>query len=268
MKTFRFIGMALFAILMCVNLSSCSSSDDDPTEEKEEGGVVVSGKKITKIVGTGVFKNVTYTFKYDDKGKLVESIYTEGPDGNIDVVNKKYTWSDNTIKVNWSSGQYHYSQVLTIKNGLVTIENSSDENPFYYKKIFTYNESNKIVKIEDEGDDTTTAIWDGEKLESISNTDGWNTSLIYEKSCKNGYFPFIAEMIGGENEVLFMAHPEIVGMKTTQLPSTMTDSYDYGVYGSGTDITHFNYEFDNEGYISKIAGEVDGSAYAYTITWQ
>ena len=67
MKTFRFIGMALFAILMCVNLSSCSSSDDDPTEEKEEGGVVVSGKKITKIVGTGVFKNVTYTFKYDDK---------------------------------------------------------------------------------------------------------------------------------------------------------------------------------------------------------
>ena len=48
MKTFRFIGMALFAILMCVNLSSCSSSDDDPTEEPEEGGVIVSGKKIVK----------------------------------------------------------------------------------------------------------------------------------------------------------------------------------------------------------------------------
>ena len=32
MKTFRLIGMALFAVLMCVNYASCSS-DDDPTEE-------------------------------------------------------------------------------------------------------------------------------------------------------------------------------------------------------------------------------------------
>ena len=36
MKTFRFIGMALFAVLMCVNFTSCSGGDDDPTEEPEE----------------------------------------------------------------------------------------------------------------------------------------------------------------------------------------------------------------------------------------
>ena len=264
MKTFRFIGMALFAILMCVNLSSCSGGDDDPTEEPEEGGVIVSGKKLAKIVGTGVFENETYTFNYDNKGRLVESIYTEGPDGYIDVVNKKYTWSDNTIKVDWSSstGKYTYSTILTIENGLVKLEKSNDDNA-----IFSYNKSNRIVKIEEE-DETTTIDWNNDKLSSITNTDGWNVTLIYEKSCKKGYFPFIAEMIGGENEVLFMAHPEIVGMKTTQLPSTMTDSYDYGVYGSGTDITHFNYEFDNEGYISKISGEVNGEPYTYTLTWE
>ena len=33
MKTFRFIGIALFAVLMCVNLASCSSSDDDPRDD-------------------------------------------------------------------------------------------------------------------------------------------------------------------------------------------------------------------------------------------
>ena len=33
MKTFRFIGMALLAIVMCVNFASCS--DDDEEEEKQ-----------------------------------------------------------------------------------------------------------------------------------------------------------------------------------------------------------------------------------------
>ena len=253
--------MALFAVLMCVNFASCSSSDDDPTEEKEEGEVVVGSKKLAKIVGTGVFENETYTFNYDNKGRLVESIYTEGPDGSIDVVNKKYTWSDNTIKVDWSSssGKYTYSTILTIENGLVKLEKSSDDSA-----IFSYNQSNRIVKI----GNAKTIDWNNDKLTSITSANGWNKSLIYDKSCKKGYFPFIAEMIGGENVVLFMAHPEIVGMKTTQLPSTMTMTYDYGVYGSGTDITHFNYEFDNEGYISKISGEVDGESYTYTLTWK
>ena len=47
MKTFRFIGMALFAIFMCVNFTSCSGSDDDPTEEN-----VTDLNKI--IIGTWV----------------------------------------------------------------------------------------------------------------------------------------------------------------------------------------------------------------------
>ena len=259
MKTFRFIGMALFAVLMCVNFASCSSSDDDPTEEKEEGETVVTSKKLAKIVGTGVFKNVSYTFSYDNKGRLAESIYTEGYDGKIDVVNKKYTWSDNLIKVDWSSDQYSYNNTLTIENGLVKLEKSSDDSA-----IFSYNQSNRIVKI----GDATTIDWNTDKLTSITSTNGWNKSLIYDKSCKKGYFPFIADMIGGKNKLLFMAHPEIVGMKTSQLASTMTRTYNYGASGNRTEITHFNYEFDNEGYISKISGEVDGSAYTYTLTWK
>jgi len=34
MKTFRFIGMALLAIVMCVNFASCSSDND----EESNGG--------------------------------------------------------------------------------------------------------------------------------------------------------------------------------------------------------------------------------------
>ncbi|MBO5251970.1 MAG: hypothetical protein J6B31_08290 [Bacteroidaceae bacterium] len=34
MKTFRMIGMVLFAVLMCVNFTSCSSNDDDDSTEE------------------------------------------------------------------------------------------------------------------------------------------------------------------------------------------------------------------------------------------
>lgn len=44
MKTFRFIGMALFAVLMCVNFASCSDSDEDEFE--------LTGPYATKIIGT------------------------------------------------------------------------------------------------------------------------------------------------------------------------------------------------------------------------
>lgn len=32
MKTFRLIGMALFAIMMCVNFTACSSDDEENFE--------------------------------------------------------------------------------------------------------------------------------------------------------------------------------------------------------------------------------------------
>ena len=48
MKTLRLVGMALFAVLMCVNFASCSS-DDDPTEESPQYELVTSGKKLEKI---------------------------------------------------------------------------------------------------------------------------------------------------------------------------------------------------------------------------
>lgn len=44
MKTFRMVGMALIAILMCVSFSSCSNDDEDEFK--------LSGPYATKIIGT------------------------------------------------------------------------------------------------------------------------------------------------------------------------------------------------------------------------
>lgn len=38
MKAFRLIGMALFAIMMCVNFTACSSDDDEENFESSYMG--------------------------------------------------------------------------------------------------------------------------------------------------------------------------------------------------------------------------------------
>ena len=63
-----------------------------------------------------------------------------------------------------------------------------------------------------------------------------------------------------EFDALFIAHPEIAGMRTNQLPDT---------YTSDDDEISLSYEYDKEGYISKIKLEnADGDTDTYTLTWK
>ena len=261
MKTFRMIGMALFAVLMCVNFASCSSDDNLSEEpEKEEGGVVVSGKKLTKIVfksDNGDNYTETYTFSYDNQGRLIEAteIYEDEYEKETDTY--QFTWGDDAIKVNERSngGSYADNYTLTLKDGLVQSSTNDDE-------IFTYNQSNRFVRGENEWS-TTTAIWDGSKLMSVTEDDDDDATLTYEKSCQKGYFPFIASIIDFSCVPLFMAHPEIAGMRTNQLPASIT--WTYSGYDDDTETSILSYEFDNEGYVSKIKSKDGGS---YTLTWK
>ena len=249
MKTIRFIGMALFAVLMCVNLASCSSSDDDPTEEPEAGGGVVSGKKIAKIISELEDWKETRTFAYDDKGRLIKSTETDEHDNEKSTRTYQYIWGDDAIKC---TGDNNYT--FTLKNGLV----QSDE-----RHTYSYNKSNRLVKVETDYS-TTTAIWDSDKLMSISYEDDEETkTFTYEKSCKKGFFPFAANMI--DDCELFIAHPEIAGSLTTQLPANITETSK----NHGSEKAILTYEFDKDGYISKILIKAaDGSTETYTLTWQ
>lgn len=256
--------MALFAVLMCVNFASCSS-DDDPTEEKEEGGVVVSGKKLVKIVSAGSYDNETYTFGYDDEGRLIEATEIEEEEGYKDTETYQFIWGDDAIKVVEKGTGYTESFTLTLKNGLV--QNNHNGN------LFTYNNANKFIKCtSDYEDETFSAIWDGDKLVSISEYNN-EATLTYGQSCKKGYFPFIATMMANDGDaILFMAHPEIAGMRTTQLPTSITWTY-RGYYGTESETSTMEYEFDKEGYITKITvkeTDSDGgtSTTTYTLTWE
>lgn len=257
MKTFRFIGMALFAVLMCVNLTSCSGGDDDPTEETEEGGVVINEKKITKIVGKEESEKefLNCTFSYDNKGRLVDAM----EDWVRDKLKYTYqfSWGDNDINVleridNYWSGETLRTFILTLKNGLV--QSNNDET-------YSYNSLNRFIK-----DSDKTIFWDSDKLifRDWEKNDEPDYTLTYgQQSCK-GYFPFVSFIILPKCSILYMAHPEIAGMRTTQLPTGLTETF----YSKTTTAT-FTYEFDKDGYVIKmIAKATDGLTKTYTITWQ
>lgn len=217
-------GMAMFAIVMGVSLSSCNK-DDNP----DDGGVVVEGKKLVKLTNP----QETFTFNYDDEGRLIAAAFTEEWNGQTRGTDWQYVWGDDAIRVD-------EDYTLTLKDGLVQSSSKGD--------TFTYNNSNRITKC-----GAITAIWDNNKLVSVSDG-GDNYTLTYGESCKKGYFPLVPFMMCHYNSALplFIANPEIVGMRTNQLPTDI----------NGMKLT---YEFDKEGYISKINVGEQG---AYILTWK
>ena len=70
------------------------------------------------------------------------------------------------------------------------------------------------------------------------------------------------------NLALFVAHPELAGIRTTQLPASCTIvDYAYGKE-TGTETVTFTYEFNNDGYISKFTEHNRNETYSYIITWE
>ena len=262
MKTFRLISAALLAVLMCANFVSCSKGDDGANTDVgggEEGGneeVIVSEKKLVKMVSN----EETYTFSYDNEGRL--SSATEIDDDG-DKYSYKFVWGDDAVVVKYeyatASGYNNgktYTETYTLKDGLV--QDWMSDN---HSGIYSYNSSNRLIKAEftHHLGYTVNAVWDKDKLVSVDTSDTDAILLTYGETCKKGYFPLISDIIE-LGDVLFMAHPEIAGMRTNQLPNT------YSPYEEEISMT---YEYDKEGYISKIKMKnEDGDSDTYTLTWK
>lgn len=257
MKTFRLIGAALLAVLMCANFASCSKDDDANTDTGGED-VVVGEKKLVKMVSN----EETYTFSYDDEGRLSSATYN---DSDGDIENSKFIWGDDAVVVKYEYGYEdgdNHTETYTLKNGLVQSWSAADyHNGYHTEGTYYYNSSNRLIKaaFTHHLGYTVNAVWDKDKLVSVDTNDTYEAILTYGETCKKGYFPLISDVIG-LGDVLFMAHPEMAGMRTNQLPNT------YSPYDEEISMT---YEYDKEGYISKIKlKDNDGNTDTYTLTWK
>jgi len=96
MKTFRFFGMALLAVLISVNFAACSS-DDDPTEEKDETGITGTWKGKFNYGGDD-YQILTLTFSSDGKYTKIREGHEDGEDYS-NTFKGTYTYNANTKKI-------------------------------------------------------------------------------------------------------------------------------------------------------------------------
>ena len=262
MKTFRIlknISIALFSIFICLNFTSCSNDNDS--------GITTKGKKLTKIEYDDWSST---TFNYDKKGKLIEVSETSR-DGESETY--YYAWEDSIISI--IDPNSVANDTLYIKNGLVEkIDN--------YETLF-YNNSKKLIsykKVRSNYNNTFSCFWEQDKLSSCninSRSGSYMTSktitfdydgISCPKGCIHPIFITLSYSDDSgwvnftEKEMFVFAHPELFGVQTTLLPTSIT-------YDDDNDSFNYQYEFDKNGYVSKIILiDEDGDDETYTLTWE
>jgi len=256
--------MAMLAIVMGVSLTSCSK--DNNTDSGDQS----SEKKLMKIVTVDESGNeMGLRFHYDNNGKLNKVQFNNGEDGP-NLRTSKYSWDGNVINFRKPESQDTYK--FTIEDQLIR----SYEHGFTTHSYLYF--ADRLEKI-DTGTDSfgkphyTSTIWDDDKLVEIK--DGASsttvTTITYGKTCNKGYCPIIPSIIEGSEHLLdvpdasimglYVAHPELFGVRTSQLPATITTTDRWGDSKS----ENISYEFSEDGYISKIIWEDN---YSFNLIWE
>ena len=192
MKIFRFFGVAVITLCMCVNFSACSNGDDAGS------GDFAGERKLVKMVMTDGDNTETYKFSYDNQGRV-----TEARIGDEDWAwNHIFIWENNTVKV-LDDGAHRCT--YTIENGLVRSSYHPEDFERSYTQYYTYNLADKLVR--ESGEYYSEYTWNGDKLISMVGSGEFDVTYSYEDVyCKKGYLPMLSW------DPIHMAHPELFGI--------------------------------------------------------
>ncbi len=270
MKKIKFVIVALVAVL---GFSSCSNEFDFSDE-----------KKLVRCtcVFDSSFMFIDRIFEYDKKGRLAsayeEQFYAE------DIYSKgsyTYNWNKKGVDV---FAEYFVKllsdteETNTSENFTITLENKRFAKFVYNKEYdeynYTYDSEGRLKRYRGSVSDVT-CEWDGDKLVSAVNID-IHDDLKYKYgniSCVKGYCPII--VWDNTQEMITLAHPERVGLRTTHCPVSV-DGYSEFFDDPTTYKYTYEYEFDDEGYITKIIetitekvnNEETTRGKVYTLTWE
>lgn len=239
MKTLRVIVMAVVAVLVSANFVACSKdaiSDPFSTVKK-----YANEKKLTKIVSENVnneqLEEKTVTLKYDSKGRLVETV-TKGKSSYEEWSSvAEYVWTNDAViyrEEEYSGGECRtYECRYKVSKGLVRKLDYGDDNDgsVSYNRDGRYNEGGLLE-------------WDGDKL--MCTYGDYMSVYTYGEPCKSGYYPFFSI----DGSALFYAHPELLGVRTKQLPVSCRGTAYYAQNLKPYSST-YEYEFNAEGYVTK-----------------
>ena len=252
MKTLKLVGVTLLALFSFVACDDPTNDPSDPT-----GNPSVSEKRLARTMKYEIENgkeelNAIIDFKYNQENRLTKVyervLYSDG--WYIDTLN--YIWdSNNSVTYKWHMESEAFIKFILSNNKVTSIQyHEKSYNPiigeyvgyYDYYEYYEYNNAGNIKEIgeiEDNGEKEPEEIftWENGNLTSFE-----EYSYIYDNKTCNGSFPLFYEYAGWDDELyIFMAQPELIGIKTKNLPKMIiNDPYTYT----------FEYEFDQDNYIT------------------
>ena len=270
MKQFKFLAMAIFAMVMSIGFVACSSDDDD----NNGGGSITSGKKLVRI--SCEYKKINFSgyetinFTYGEDGKLARA--SKNDNGNS-ICYIDLDWSGNTITLT-THERWHENPdkcTITLDNGKISKTTDGNET---YKAIYSGNYLSKII-----GGCLNEYTWENGNIvknKYVDNEGDHYCTCTYYTDMPNKHSVFdvkalcFDEVISAEySYLLIMAHPTLLGLSNKNLLKSFTDNDGYQRY-----TRYYTYELDNDGYPIKITetekeNQHDtGSTDVYTLTWE
>jgi hypothetical protein len=261
MEKFRWMGMAIAAVLFSVGLTACGGDDDVDEPVVDESGVVNNLKKLTcvKYYSKDDGDGHTYNMEYDATGKLSSVVVTEIYDGSVEHMNWSYSWSSGLItRDGWDKDKIY------LDNNLV----SEGEDEYYF-----YDSNNKIIRAKMNRGDNFQFTWSGERLVKVVEDDEeYQASISYSGKTCTGHCVVILDKafeFCTEAELLY-AHPELFGIYTSELPSKIEMTYTRTNYEYTCE---YQYEFTKDNYVSGVTVTItssDGDTYTdwCELTWE
>lgn len=249
MKTIKFINTFVAAI-KCLFLISCTDVDFIKNEDE----IALYQKKLVEMEIKDDYEIVKWNFFYDNKERLTH-IVKKDYDFNYKQTSstiRNVTWdtSNITIEDGGESCVYTFDGYFIRKNAYKELKN---DNP--YKTSYLYNSSNQLHMIIDDYDGSIDNIFIWENGKIVRGEDGrCEYNLSYSKIKCEGWFPlfetalFEGHIIGTLNEPnyfeFFCVHPELIGMKNTNLIDRI-----YMQNSFGEDMEEISYILDEHNYI-------------------
>lgn len=262
--------MALLAV--CVSFASCSD-DDEPS--KNDDGVITNQKQLMQIKMVDS-ETITWDFTYDSKGRLISINHAEKYNGRTERDITNYIWGNNTIIAEDDNSTRTY----TLDNNLVKSINDTDDYSDWSNAIFTYNSSNQLIAVQNTYTDGTSVdayTWNNGRITKLTYTENgsyYSEEDVYEytysgKTCK-GYFPLYSP---SDNDDIFYVHPELIGLRCSQLPDQVYSKDDYD-----EETSKYSYTFDKDGYVESCTvvnteknlsdNTIDTYTTVFTFTWE
>ena len=293
MKTFRLIGAVFFAVVSAVGFTACS---DDEGGGGTGGTGLVDGKKLVKWQNN--YDDEYYTIAYDGQGRVVkdERYYGDSEEGTYDLnMTTTYTWKESSIHEECayvgSDGNptsLAWTNDYTLENGLIThvgtresFGDPDDTREYNYEDDIRYDGDGRPVTIISTGYEyngdidpwdcrTYNFIWNGDRLEgfTVEDHNGQVTTYTYSYSpgtpCK-AYYPYhdISHQMDVLESSIIQAHPELVGLRLTTIPTELTYTDN-----DGTKTYEYDAQTDADGFLTRLTVSYSGRSYLYYYTWE